>query len=207
MTERVAALEGVRVDEDGVVVIGDVFFEVAAGEMVGIVGPSGSGKTTLLNVLLGLRAVDAGTVAAPSLGGDRGWRDVAFVPQALGLVPELTVADNVRLPLVLSRRTADDEAGVLASLALVHLCARRASEISLGEQQRVAVARALVCGAGLVVADEPTAHQDAVNAERVASALASAARAGRAVVVATHDVALSAACTRLVTLHAGRVVR
>ena len=174
-----------------------VDFQLAAGEVVALVGPSGSGKTTLLGVVCGWERPDDGEVAwSPSLpaadGAALGWGDLAIVPQALGLIEELTVAENVALPARLDGRR--DPAGAAARTAyllerfgLAHLAGRLPAETSLGEQQRAAVARALLLEPRLIVADEPSAHQDAGWAGVVFAALREAAGAGAACLMATHD--------------------
>ena len=172
-----------------------VSLALAAGDITVLAGPSGSGKTTLVNLLAGFASPDAGAVEWP--GGDTGptWSDLAVVPQALGLLDELTVAENVMLPLRLrdgrigaAARTRVDE--LLESLGIGHVGAHQPSEASLGEQQRGAIARALVVEPTVLILDEPTAHQDAAAKKRIVDAITAAARAGAAVLAATHDAAV-----------------
>ena len=159
----------------------DASIEVRAGQFAVVVGRSGSGKSTLLMLLGGWSEPDAGTISGVT---SRAWADCAYVPQRFGLVPELTVAENVELPA--SGRTDGAEA-LLARLALGELHDRYPAEISIGQQQRVAVARALVLGPRLLLVDEPTSHQDRASAELVWAALTDAAAAGTACLVATHE--------------------
>jgi putative ABC transport system ATP-binding protein len=159
----------------------DASIEVRAGELAVIVGRSGSGKSTLMMLLGGWSEPDAGTIGGLT---SRAWADCAYVPQRFGLVPELTVAENVELP---ARRRAEGADELLARLALDDLRARYPAEISIGQQQRVAVARALVLGPRLLLVDEPTSHQDRRSAELVWSVLSDAAAAGTACLVATHE--------------------
>ena len=131
-----------------------------------LVGPSGSGKTTLLNLLCGWEQPDGGRLSWPSGSGrvDPPWDEVAVVPQDLGLVEELTVVENVELPLWLAgrlERGLPEAAGLLDRLGLARNGDRLPAEVSLGERQRVALARAMVVGPRLLLADEPTGHQDA----------------------------------------------
>jgi len=197
-----------------VVALADVSFQVDAGELIVVTGPSGSGKTTLLNILAGWETPDAGAlqwgdqgpaVAAP------GWDLLAIAPQRLGLLPELTVGENVELPLRLAG--GDDQAMrrqrlevALETFGIAHLAHRMPPEVSLGEQQRTALARALVGVPRLLLADEPTGHQDAAWASGVMDGLRKAAAAGSAVLVATHDEEIIAQAPRRLELRDGRLV-
>ncbi len=184
-----------------------VTLDVAPGSIVGLVGRSGSGKTTLLNVAAGWDAPDGGTVERPG-GEDPNWADVAVVPQHLGLMDELTVRENVEYPARLQgdlprrRRLVDD---LLERLGLARLQHRPPTETSLGEQQRTAVARAVVLRPALIVADEPTAHQDAGWAAAVLATLGDAVVAGSGCIVATHDPDVLASVDRVVRIADGRL--
>jgi ABC-type lipoprotein export system ATPase subunit len=187
----------------------EVSLRLVAGEVVALVGRSGSGKSTLLNLIGGWEAPDRGHIhhaAAPG-GGLPGWEAVAFVPQHLGLIDELTLRENIELP----RRAAgvtdggervDELVDLLGLEALQHRFPR---EASLGEQQRVGVARALSIPAALVVADEPTAHQDATSARAVLEALSGAADEGGCCLIATHDDLVGRYAGRTLTMHDGRL--
>ena len=176
----------------------EVSLALYPGELVALVGPSGPGKSSLLGVLAGWEAPDAGQLVwSPALSGsgaDLPWSELAMVPQALGLLDDLSVRENVALPLRLGRPDGRDGAGrgrteeLLDQFGLGELADRSPSETSLGQQQRAAVARALVCGPQLVLADEPSAHQDAAWVADVFAALRHATheRSG-ACLVATHD--------------------
>jgi putative ABC transport system ATP-binding protein len=181
---------------------------VGEGELVGLVGPSGSGKTTLLNLVCGWETPDEGEVRwGPAVDGraDR-WEQLAIVPQALGLVEELTVRENASLPLRFSsRREPADVDDVLDRLGLTDLAHRPSTGTSLGEQQRTAVARALVARPLVLVADEPTAHQNAAWARALLGEMRMVCQQGGAVLVATHDRELLSRMDRVVTLHDGRV--
>jgi putative ABC transport system ATP-binding protein len=168
-------------------------------------GPSGSGKSTLVNILAGWERQDAGEVRWPS-SVEPTWSDVAVVPQSLGLIDDLSVAENVGLPLRLSgRRDSDAIDQLLAELGLDHLGDRLPSEISGGEQQRTAVARALILQSNVVVADEPTAHQDDGFARRVMSRIRAAADAGAACLVTTHQLDADFA-DRVLLIRDGRIL-
>jgi ABC-type lipoprotein export system ATPase subunit len=164
------------------------------GELVALVGPSGSGKSSLLGLLAGWEPPDAGELAwtPAAAGGAPGWSELATVPQALGLLEDLTVRENVALPvrLRLGRRRATEgrTEELLGLFGLAELADRSPSETSLGQQQRAAVARALVLTPQLVLADEPSAHQDAAWVHDVFAALRQVVHdRGAACLVATHD--------------------
>ena len=147
-----------------VTALDDASMTVRAGELAVVQGPSGSGKTTLLNVLLGWETPDEGTVEGVLTSPD--WAAMAVVPQRLGLLEHLTVLDNVALPGRAARLRVDP-ADLLAELGLAHVAGRFPAEISLGEQQRTACARALVTEPRVLLADEPTSHQDDATARRI----------------------------------------
>jgi putative ABC transport system ATP-binding protein len=190
----------------------DVSLEIFPGEMVGLIGPSGSGKTTLLNVMAGWEDPDSGTVERATRDGADpfGWDHLAIVPQRLALLDELPAVENIELPLVLEGRL--DAAGtetardLMEDLDVSHLSERRPLQTSLGEQQRTALARALVLRPSLVLVDEPTGHQDAGHAATVLSVLRAATTRGAAVVIATHDVGAHSICDRTIEMADGRLV-
>jgi ABC-type lipoprotein export system ATPase subunit len=168
---------------------------VFAGEQIALTGPSGSGKSTLLHLLAGLDSPTAGTVEWPALGGTPASQvpgTVGLVFQGPSLLPDLDIAENVALPLILAGQS-DAEARrralrVLADLDIDELAAKLPEEVSGGQAQRVAVARALVGGPRLILADEPTGQLDHVSAAAVINLLVSRAHVlGAALVVTTHD--------------------
>jgi ABC-type lipoprotein export system ATPase subunit len=188
----------------------DVDFTVASGECVAVVGPSGSGKSTLLLVLAGWEVLDEGAVNFESVGQTRSpaalsWNELTVVPQLLGLVPELTVMENVMLPVKLSGADSDAShvTDWMQTLDVEKLKQRRVESCSLGEQQRVAVCRAVAHSPAIVLADEPTAHQDAGHALAVTSALQSLASQGCAVVIGTHDASVIASVDRIARMNDG----
>ncbi len=163
------------------------------GEIVALLGPSGSGKTTLLAVLAGWDRPDQGSIVWADGGpppAERLWSDLAVLPQTLGLLEELSVRENVELPLRLggSRQAGNERVeGFLRYLGLDHLAERLPSEISIGEQQRAALARALLLSPRLLLADEPTGHQDESWAAVVLRTIKLAARMGTTALIATHN--------------------
>ena len=184
-----------------------VSLDLYPGEVTVAAGPSGSGKTTLLSILAGLEDIDGGTVTMypplPSgvpLGRMR-WRDVVFVPQSLTLLDELTVRENIDLPARLAGATRNHETDVLLErLEIAHLADRYPSQTSGGEQQRAAIGRALRLGPRLLLADEPTGHQDRGRVDLVLGVLRAHAYTGNTVFISSHDEAVIAAADRVLTL-------
>ena len=196
--EQVHALRGVSI-------------EVHPGEVVALLGRSGSGKTTLLNCLLGWETPDQGSVAVPGAEtpASAPWRTIAVVPQRFGLLEELSLADNVALPARLAGLADPRGAAleVLETLRLGHLADRPPEEVSLGEQQRTALARALVVRPAFLVADEPTGRLDEDLSTYVLTTVRDVyAAAGTGVLVASHDPVVVAAADRVVRLSDGLVL-
>ena len=192
--------------------VADVSLSVDAGEIVALVGPSGSGKTTLLSVLAGWEHADAGEISwtghPMADPGTLGWTDMAIVPQTLGLVEELSVRENVELPLRLGESIDGGEARLetlLDELGLTRLAERLPAEISLGEQQRTALARALVHSPSVLMADEPTGHQDVEWTRGVLRVIEDAAADGIACLIATHHLALVRYAHRVLRIEDGRL--
>ncbi|MEV8628915.1 ABC transporter ATP-binding protein [Streptomyces sp. NBC_01268] len=194
-------------------------FALRAGEVVAVMGPSGSGKSTLLHCLAGIVRPDAGTIhydgrelTALTDGQRSALRraDFGFVFQFGQLVPELTCVENVALPLRLNgerRRSAEEKARTwLTRLEVEDVAGKRPGEISGGQGQRVAVARALVTAPRVIFADEPTGALDSLNGERVMRLLTDASRdTGAAVVLVTHEARVAAYSDREVVVRDGSV--
>jgi lipoprotein-releasing system ATP-binding protein len=194
-------------------------FVADPGDTVAIMGASGAGKSTLLHLLGGLEAPDHGSVVAGGFSIDSArptalarFRNsrVGFVFQFHHLLSDLTAAENVSLPLMINR-TSRREAlrGAIRALEEVGLGDRTshpAGYLSGGEQQRVAVCRALISRPALVLADEPTGNLDATIGDEIAESLVSYGRANRAVVIiATHNRALADLCDRILMLKDGKL--
>ncbi len=192
---------------------------VRQGEMIAVMGPSGSGKTTLLNCFSGLDDIDEGRVMVDG-NSIHDMADVdrtryrsesmGFVFQAFNLIPVFTATENVELPLLLAgvppgaarkqaRRT-------LERVGLGHCLDRRPLELSGGEQQRVAVARALAGNPALVWADEPTGNLDSETAGQVMALLHELNDEGLTIVIVTHDAGIGAGAKRLVFMRDGEIV-
>ena len=207
----------VHVGDQSLSIIKDVDIHVNAGVFVVIMGKSGSGKSTLLGLLAALDYPDSGDVelagqALSRLNEDAlaviRQSDMGFVFQSFHLLPTLTVAENIALPLDSARRP--DAARVDELIEAVDLGHRRHSlpnQLSGGEQQRTAVARALVSRPKIVFADEPTGNLDEQNANQVMQLLLDLRqKTGSALVVVTHDSALADMADRVITMHDGRIV-
>jgi putative ABC transport system ATP-binding protein len=197
-------------------VLGDLSLAVAEGEIVALMGRSGSGKSTLLNVIAGIDRPDRGAVvvggtvvsALPERERTLFRRhQIGFVFQFFNLLPTLTVAENVRLPLELvGRKGADAVAALLAAVGLADRAGTFPDRLSGGEQQRVAVARALVHEPSLVLADEPTGALDGETGRSVLALLVELARRSRrTMILATHSAEVARAADRVVVLDSGRL--
>ena len=181
----------------------DASLVLHSGSLTALIGPSGSGKTTLVNLIVGWEEPDSGEVLMPSRST---WSDIAIVPQGIGLIDDLTIRENIDLPLRLGSPARTTTTRVMDQLGLGELADRRPDEVSLGEQQRASVARAMVGQPRILVADEPTAHQDEANADRIFSMLERAAEAGSAVIVATHEARLLERAHRVIEMVHGSLL-
>jgi ABC-type lipoprotein export system ATPase subunit len=201
------------------VALRDVSLQLAPGELVVVMGPSGSGKSTLLGLAAGFEPPDSGVVmwhgqsladlSATEVARRRA-REFGVVFQSLGLFPALTARENVYLPLLISRAGPDSAAAAaerwLRRVGLQDRSEHRLFELSLGQQQRVAVARALAPDPAIVLADEPTAEMDHEAATVVIEALREVSLRGGGVILASHDPRVLLAADRVLLLRAGRLV-
>ena len=222
MTEPVATLRGVRKSVGSGsaqrVLLNGVDLDLRAGTLTAVVGRSGSGKSTLLHVLGGLEPIDGGEIEVAGVRVDRASpaqlvelrrRSVGFVFQFFHLLPELTGEENVVLP---ARLAGDGAVARKRALELIdrlgvgEAASHLPGVLSGGEQQRLAVARALVNEPQLVLADEPTGNLDEQSGHGVLLLLRDIADTGQAVLLVTHDVAASELADRVLTLKDGRLV-
>ena len=208
-----------RMGERTLPVLRDLDLAVESGEMIAITGASGVGKSTLLQLLGGLERagegrIQAGGVELTALDDDAlvafRNRSVGFVFQLHHLLPEFSALENVEMPLRIARRPAGDAreraAALLREVGLGDRLDHRPGMLSGGEQQRVAVARALVMRPALLLADEPTGDLDEVSGAAVHDLLRDMHRAyGLTSVVATHNDRLAAICDRVLRLAGGRL--
>jgi putative ABC transport system ATP-binding protein len=205
-TTAVSALDGVTL-------------EVQRGEFLAVMGPSGSGKSTLLNILAGLERPTRGAVVVD--GADLSAMDevtlasyrrekVGMIFQAFNLLPRYRVVENVALPLVFAgipreARLARARA-VLDRLGMGPRADHRPSQLSGGEMQRTAIARALVTEPSLLLADEPTGNLDSANGEALLAVIAELHARGQTVVLVTHDAGIASRAQRIVQMRDGRIV-
>jgi putative ABC transport system ATP-binding protein len=195
----------------------DVNLVIQRGEFVAIVGPSGSGKSTLLNLIgcldqpssgrLLFLGEDTSTLTDTKLSRIRN-RSIGFVFQMFNLVPELTVYENIELPLVYAGITRQRRAlttKVLERVGMAHRAEHPASLLSGGEQQRVAIARALVNDPALILADEPTGSIDPASAEQVMQLLGELHDQARTIVLVTHNMSVAAVAQRVVRIESGTI--
>ncbi|WP_206952217.1 MacB family efflux pump subunit [Trinickia acidisoli] len=223
MAEPLLQLEGVsrcyRAGDKEVVVLRGIDLTIAAGEFVAIMGVSGSGKSTLMNVLgcldrpsagrYRVGGVDAGALPPEALACLRRER-FGFIFQRYHLLPHLTAAGNVQVPSVYAgvarpARVSRSHA-LLAQLGLAERAAHRPNQLSGGQQQRVSIARALMNGADVILADEPTGALDSASGREVMRILGELNAAGRTVVVVTHDEQVAAHAGRIVEMRDGAIV-
>jgi ABC-type lipoprotein export system ATPase subunit len=202
-----------------VVALEDVSFKLYAGENMAIVGPSGSGKSTLLQLIGGLSTPSSGTtwIDGQEVGKGTDYeisrfrnRTIGFVFQMIYLQDYFTAAENVMLPLMtanVDRREALERAhGLLKRVGIEHRANHKPKQMSGGEMQRVAVARALANNPKIILADEPTGSLDKENADNVMNLLDEISRDGVSVIVITHDQAIAARYPKILKLEHGKMV-
>ena len=195
----------------------DVSLQIDDGDFVAIVGSSGSGKSTLMNILGLLDIPTAGTyrlsgqeTSALAPAAQAQWRNkkIGFVFQTFHLLPRTSALENVELPLLYSNRRRFGGLGrkALEMVGLSDRISHRPSELSGGQQQRVAIARALVNEPDLLLADEPTGNLDRRSADEVLAIFQELNRAGRTIILVTHDSEVANHCCRIARIERGRIV-
>ena len=220
MIELAGVWRTYQVGDAAVHALADVSVRIAAGEHVAIIGPSGSGKSTMLHVLGCLDRPtagsyrfdgrDVGSLSEPERSLLRRHR-IGFVFQFFHLLPRLSAIANVELPMLFAGVARDERrqrAGeALAAVGLTPRAHHRPDQLSGGERQRVAIARSVVMGPSLVLADEPTGNLDRASARDVMDLLESMHRGGLTLVVVTHDAAIAGRARRVIQMDDGRVVQ
>jgi putative ABC transport system ATP-binding protein len=220
----VAALEAIDVHKslplgrERIDILNGISLRIDHGEFVAIVGPSGSGKSTLLGIIAGLDSPTSGRVlldgiditkmGEAKLAGVRNQK-IGMVYQAFNLIPTLTAQENVEIPLYVGKhpgKPADRAQELLRLVGLGHRLRNRPTQLSGGEQQRVAVARALATNPAIVIMDEPTGNLDQKNSENVLQMIRDLrAATGTTFIIATHDQNVAAAADRSIRIVDGLV--
>ena len=208
-----------RTEDVETTALNEINLAVEAGEFIAIMGPSGCGKSTLLNVLGMLDSPDSGSYEFD--GEDvAGYAEnrlaairkeiIGFIFQSFNLVDELTVAENVMLPLLYQKvpaRERDERVQkVLERVGIAHRAEHRPPQLSGGQQQRVAVARAVISNPKLILADEPTGNLDSANGEEVLGLLNQLNGDGTTIIMVTHDRGHADHASRIVNMLDGRVL-
>ena len=195
-----------------------VNFKLMRGEFVAVMGASGSGKSTLLHLLAGLTKPDDGTVEVMGTNisalSDRGLTDfrrkhVGLVFQAFNLIPSLTGEENIELPMLLGGEAGDAARveNLIGRLGLERVRGRHPDSMSGGEQQRIAIGRALVRGPSLILADEPTGSLDSTNGRKLCDLFRElCAESGSTVLMVTHNPVVAFAASRFLILRDGQLV-
>jgi len=202
-----------------VTVLSDVTLEIHSGDFVSIVGPSGSGKSTLLLALGGMLSPSSGKVEldgeslyelTPDRRAALRGQKIGFVFQTFNLVPYLSALENVQVPLFLAGLSEPDQknraADLLERLGLGDRLTHKPSELSVGQQQRVALARMLANDPGMILADEPTGSLDPETSAQVMAFLEEMNHEGRTVVMVTHDPKVAQRAKRTLKLNNGRIL-
>jgi putative ABC transport system ATP-binding protein len=197
-----------------------ISLEVPVGRFMAIMGASGSGKSTLLHLMAGLAIADAGQVRinGTDLGKMNDYdltlfrrRNIGLVFQSFNLIPTLTAEENVMLPLMLEGKNGQTNAAkvseILTSLGLAKRAEHRPDAMSGGEQQRVAIGRALVTNPAVILADEPTGNLDSANSKAVCELLRDLSTAqGKTIVMVTHEPTVAAYAQEIVVLRDGKII-
>jgi putative ABC transport system ATP-binding protein len=218
MLELTDVVKEYRVGQQRVRALDGISLSIGAGEFASIVGPSGSGKSTLLHLLGALDSPDSGSIVfqGEEIGGLSDDRQsefrrhrVGFVFQFFNLLPTLSAWENVAIPKLLDgtglRKAKPRALELLALVGLAERAEHRPAELSGGQMQRVAVARALIMDPPLILADEPTGNLDSKTGAAILELLGSITEAGNSVVMVTHDMGAAHYCDRVVTLRDGRI--
>ena len=207
-----------QVGSEKIVVLKDITLSIPKGKFITLCGPSGSGKTTLLNIIGGIDKPTSGKIVVA--GKDLAVKDedflsefrcnnVGFVFQAYNLVSTLTMAENVAFPMEWTRKPEEEiekrVSELLETVGLQHRANHFPSQLSGGEQQRVAFARALANDPPLILADEPTGNLDTTNAQKIIQVLQTLKEHGKTIIVSTHDMQITELADQVLYLKEGRL--
>jgi len=207
-----------QVGSEKIVVLKDITLSIPKGKFITLCGPSGSGKTTLLNIIGGIDKPTSGKIVVA--GKDLAVKDedflsefrcnnVGFVFQAYNLVSTLTMAENVAFPMEWTRKPEEEiekrVSELLETVGLQHRANHFPSQLSGGEQQRVAFARALANDPPLILADEPTGNLDTTNAQKIIQVLQTLKEHGKTIIVSTHDMQITELADQVLCLKEGKL--
>jgi putative ABC transport system ATP-binding protein len=205
--------------EGDVIALRPTTLQIAAGEFVAVVGPSGSGKTTMLSMLGGMLAPTAGQVwldgqsvydSSASQRAEMRRQKLGFVFQTFNLIPYLSALENAQLPLMLTGTSAADQQRrareLLTRVGLESRMHHKPSELSIGQQQRVALARTLANDPAVILADEPTGNLDPQSRQHILEFFDELCREGRTVIMVTHDPVAAGCAERTIKLADGAVI-
>jgi putative ABC transport system ATP-binding protein len=198
----------------------DVTLDIGSGEFISIIGPSGSGKSTLMHILGCLDSPSHGTIhldgtmiqsaSARELAGIRN-RKIGFVFQFFNLLPKLNVLQNVELPMIYSgcsgRERRERAMEALQRVGMDNRARHRPSQLSGGQQQRTAIARALVNSPKIILADEPTGNLDSHTGEAILQLFCELSKAGRTIILVTHDPEIAMVTPRRIEIRDGKIAR
>lgn len=198
----------------------DISLKIQRGEFVAVMGASGSGKTTLLNIIGCMDKPTSGSyfwdgqqvdIASAGQTAQIRGKKIAFVFQHFALIEDYTVLENVMIPLMKQKISAKSRKNsavkALEQVGIADLAGKKASDISGGQKQRAAIARAIACGAEIILADEPTGALDSDNCRQVIHLFQQLNKQGKTVIMITHDVNIAAFAHRIITISDGRIIK
>ena len=219
MIDIVRVSKEYRFGRESFFALANISVQIEDGEYVAILGPSGSGKSTLMHLIGGLDRptegdliVDNENLSELNDGELAEFRNkkVGFIFQSFNLIPNTSLYDNVSLPLVYSKHKLPDEKekirGLIDSVGLSHKTRNKPSQLSGGEQQRVAIARSLINDPQIILADEPTGNLDSKNGTEVMKILKNLNKKGKTVIIVTHDQELAKETDRVIRLRDGKII-
>lgn len=202
--------------ENEIKAVNNVSFNVQKGEFIAIVGPSGSGKSTLLNLLAGLDKASSGDIIISKKNisnlKDKEMtifrrNNIGIIYQFYNLIPALTVKENILLPTLLSNKKSENYQKLVSKLGIKAKEEYLPNDLSGGEQQRVAIGRALINKPLILLADEPTGNLDSVNAKKIMDLLMYYNKNGQTIIMVTHDLELAKKASRVITFKDGKIIK
>ena len=202
--------------ENEIKAVNNVSFNVQKGEFIAIVGPSGSGKSTLLNLLAGLDKASSGDIIISKKNisnlKDKEMtifrrNNIGIIYQFYNLIPALTVKENILLPTLLSNKKSENYQKLVSKLGIKAKEEYLPNDLSGGEQQRVAIGRALINKPLILLADEPTGNLDSANAKKIMDLLMYYNKNGQTIIMVTHDLELAKKASRVITFKDGKIIK